>query len=244
MGDNVRYITLKKIPTASYRFIIPQNDPLHLLGDNPQIAVKSGMLWYTFANISPQYNNNRLRIYDGRRNEWRDVELLTGLYELDALGDAINRAALGVNRGVEVRNKKIRLDVDKSTFHAFLKLHPGYKVDFSIGDLHKLLGFEKKIYEEPFSMGPDIINITRNLDRIYVRCNLVHRSHQPDLRDMLCNVVPYGNPGEVITFEPKHMEFVTCVERDIRAIDIRITNADNELLHILEPMTLELAFRS
>jgi hypothetical protein len=48
-------------------------------------------------------------------------------------------------------------------------------MDFSEGSLHKLLGLEPKVYNKPYEEGTGIINITRGVDRIFIRCNLVEK---------------------------------------------------------------------
>ena len=77
----------------------------------------------------------------------------------------------------------LHLGVNESTFKCYVKLIEGVKIDFSEGSLHKLLGLEPKVYDQSYEEGTGIINITRGVDRIFIRCNLVERNYQPEKYD-------------------------------------------------------------
>ena len=70
----------------------------------------------------------------------------------------------------------------------------GAQIDFSEGIFHKLLGLEPKVYDQPCEEGTYIINITRGLDSFFIRCNLVERNYQPEMNNLLFDILPFAEP--------------------------------------------------
>ena len=112
------------------------------------------------------------------------------------------------------------------------------------GLLYQLLGLEPKIYDQPIEAGPNLMNITRGLDRILIRCNLVNRQHQPKLHDVLYDVLPFSSPGGAIQEKIENIEFLNCTDDVIRKVEIRLTDAHNRPVQIIEPVSMKLIFRS
>lgn len=233
------------VDKSDFRYDLPINAPIVLnRGENPEIGLHSLFLFYTYPNISPTYDNDKVRVFDGA--QWLDVTIPIGMYEVVKISELLNRAVQGLRKGDEVRNVKIRLNIDESTFHCSVKLAENIKIDFSQGNLHKLLGLEPKVYEnyEIEEEGPGLMNITRGLDRIMIRCSLVSRYHQPEFGDVLYDVLPHADPGGAIQEKIDNIEFLHCRDRVIRSIHIRITDRYNNEVQLLEPLSLKIVFRS
>ena len=236
-------IEIANINKPEYTYEFPTNQPL-VLGDDPEIGLKSYFLWYELPNISEKYNNNKVRVK--HKDSWIDVVIPEGMYEVKHLSDYINKMVV-LGRDVLKLNepepeKILELTVDTSTFHCLVKLSSGVEIDFSQGSLYKLLGLEAKVYSNS-ERGKDFINITRGVDKIYIRCNLVERKYQYELRDVLYSILPLGLPGEALLQEIETTEFHTCNSRFIRAITIRITDKNNNLLQIKESLNLKLLIK-
>lgn len=242
MGKHVHYdYLLLPVTSSHFTYELPPNQPI-ILGENPQIGLKNLFLWYTYPNISAKYDNNKLRVFDG--STWKDVTIPTGMYEVEDISNIINREMQNLSAGQADNNTVAKLHIDKSTFQCFVKLNPGLQVDFSIGDLHKLLGLEKKIYATPFEGGTGIINITRGVDKLLVRCNLVERPIQKELRDVLYDILPFTNPGSAIQEDIENVEYYHCKDDVIRSIEIRITDWQNNLIDLSEPLQLKIVLKS
>jgi len=242
--EKIDFIELNNITGSDYTYEFPANEPL-ILGDDPEIGLKSYFLWYEMPNVSSKYSNNTCRVkYNG---VWKDVTILEGMYEVKQLSDFINRTIV-LGRNVLALNepepkKILELAVDTSTFHCLVKLSPGVEIDLSEGKLHELLGLEKKIYNSS-DRGKNFINITRNVDKIYIRCNLVDRKYQYDLRNVLYSILPVALPGEALTGEIDHpMEFYKCNTQFIRTINIRLTDKLGQLVHLNESLSIKIALR-
>ena len=196
-----------------------------------EVGLKNFFLWYTYPNISEKYDNNKLHYTkDGSKYI---KEIPTGMYDIAELNKFLATNCDG----------DISLQADPATFKCYMMLKEGVNVDFTVGRLHELLGFESKVFTVS-SMGSDIINITRGVDRILIRCSLIERPYQNEFKDCLYDILPVGNPGSAIYREIENVEFHKCKDSVIRRIEIRITDSKNNLIDFKENISLKLVFRS
>lgn len=238
---NYNYILLT-VDKPDYRYEFQSNNPM-ILGDYPEIGLKSLFLWYTYPNVSEKYDNNSITL--SRNGVEKEVKIPKGMYEVSALGDFINSHLQTEDEAL--RNSKVfALLVNESTFKSVVKImtNSDIKVDFSRGTLHKLLGLEAKVYTAGSEEGTGIINITRGVNKVYIRCSLVDRVYQHKFNDILYDVLPYSEPGAAIQEHMDVVEFHKCKDQFVKHLDIRITDGDGKLLDFTEPISLKLVFRS
>ena len=239
--EQIQFVELN-MTGSNHTLTFPSNEPI-VLGENAEIGLKSYMLWYVFPNISEKYENNIVKIK--HNGEWKTVKIPDGMYEIDTLSRFLNRKILlgkdTLNLYENDPKSILNLEVDKSTFHCIVQLDNGVEIDFTQGKLYQLLGLEPKIYSTS-ERGKHFINITRNLDKLYIRCNLVDRKHQYELRDVLYSINPVAVPGEAIMAESDHpIEFYKCKNRIIREINIRLTDANGMEIAYKENVNLKIA---
>ena len=241
MNNYIYKYILLTVDKSEYRYEFQPNNPL-VLGKTPEVGLKNLFLWYTYPNISEKYNNNQLTV--SREGRTKKITIPTGMYEVEHLSDFINSQLLTEEESAK-QFKVINLFVNEATFKCVVKILPGYdiSIDFSEGQLHKLLGLEPKVYGGADEGGNDIINITRGVDRILIRCNVVDRDYQYKLSDTLYDILPYAQPGSAIQEKVDVVEFHKCKDRYIRHIDIKITDTSDNLLEFSEPISLKLVFR-
>jgi hypothetical protein len=221
------YILLN-VDRSNFVYNFPPQTPL-ILNENAYVGLKNMFLWYTYPNISAKYNNNKIRYFDGQ--DWKTMEIPEGMYDIEELNKFFTSTFL-----------KISLSADAATFKCLMTLTDSARVDFSVGELYKILGFEPRIYNET-SVGAHIINITRGVDRILIRCNLVNRPFQTEYKDCLYDILPVGSPGSAIHQEIENVEFHKCLDATVRKIEIRITDMNNNLIDFAENMSLKLVFK-
>ena len=236
-------IILLNVDDAEYVYHFPPNAPL-VLGENAMIGLKSIFMWYTFPNISEKYDNNKLRVK--YNDQWQDVEIAEGIYEVKDLSDCINRIVVNGTDvpplGEKEPPKILELGVDRSTFHCAVKLSDGVEIDFSGGKLHELLGLEAKIYSNN-EKGKTFINITRGLDKVMIRCDLVDRNFQYEYKDVLFDMMP-SDAGRAVLMNLDHpIEFYRCKNRHIRSIKIQITDQKGQLLLLKERVTIKIIIK-
>lgn len=220
------YILLD-VNKPEYHYNFHPNAPL-VLGENPEVGVKNFFLWHTYPNISPKYNNDVFRYSVG--NNWETVNIPEGMYDIDELNK------LFINLGIDAMFR-----VNTATFKCFLETD--VKIDLSIGDLHEILGMDKKIYTKS-EEGKDIINITRGVDKILIRCNLVSRPYQKEYNDVLFDILPVGIPGGAIHETIDAVEYHRCKNSVIRQIEIKVTDVNNKPVKLTEHFSLKLVFKS
>jgi hypothetical protein len=229
-----QYILLN-VDKPDFRYEFHPSHPL-ILGKNPEIGLKSVFLWYTYPNISEKYENNRISIIvDGVKKE---ILIPKGMYEIEGLSTFLNKECFRDNM------QRFIFGVNSSTFKCYVKLTKGIQIDLSKGNLFKLLGLEAKLYDKLYEEGTHIINITRGVDRIFIRSSLVERSYQYEMRDILFDILPFAEPGSAIQERPEKIEFYPCKDSTIRHIEIKITDSFGNLIDLTEPISIKLVFKS
>ena len=231
-----------------YRYDFHSNHPL-ILGTNPEIGLKSIFLWYTYPNVSEKYGNNKVTLT--YNNLTVPITIPKGMYEISALSRYLNKKLSDEYNNLnaifgEQTEKRIllHLGVNESTFKCYVKLIEGAQMDFSEGSLHKLLGLDPKVYDQPYEEGTGIINITRGVDRIFIRCNLVERYYQPEMKDVLFDILPFAEPGSAIQEKIEKIEYYKCRDSIIRHIELKVTDSKGKLIDLTEPLSIKLCFKS
>jgi len=241
------YILLN-VDKPIYRYDFHSNHPL-ILGKNPEIGLKSIFLWYTYPNVSGKYGNNKVTLT--YNNLTVPITIPKGMYEISALSKFLNNQLTeqynSLNEIFDSQTEKrilLQLGVNESTFKCCVKLIDGVKIDFSEGSLHKLLGLEPKEYDQPYEEGPGIINITRGVDRIFIRSNLVERNYQPEMKDVLFDILPFASPGSAILEKLEKIEYYPCRDSIIRMIELKVTDSKGNLIDLTEPLSIKICFKS
>ena len=241
------YILLN-VDKPLYRYDFHPNHPL-ILGTNPELGLKSIFLWYTYPNISEKYGNNKVKLtYNALTTE---VSIPKGMYEISALSKFLNKKLSDeyneLNAMFGTQNEKrtlLHLGVNESTFKCYVKLIEGVQIDFSEGSLHKLLGLEPKVYDQSYEEGTGIINITRGVDRIFIRCNLVERNYQQEMQNVLFDILPFAQPGSAIQEKLEKIEYYRCKDSIIRMIELKVTDSKGNLIDLTEPLSIKICFKS
>lgn len=236
---------LLTVDEPEYTYYFHPNNPL-VLGSNPEIGLKSYFMWHTQSNISEKFNNNKVKIFYA--GQWKTVTIDRGMYEISSLSKFLNEQiefpeGRSIDSVINEPPPKIQLDVNLATFRCIVRLAPGYKIDFSQGDLYKLLGVQPKIYDQPSEEGPDIINITRNVDNILIRCSLVDRPLQNEFNDVLYDVLPFSEPGSAIFDRIDDPEFYPCKDKIVRHMTIKLTDLDGKEIGLSERVYLKIQFK-
>jgi hypothetical protein len=110
--------------------------------------------------------------------------------------------------------------------------------------LYKLLGLEPKIYDKPYEEGANIINITRGVDRLFIRCNLVERRYQPEMKDVLFDILPFAQPGSAIQEKLEKIEYYPCRDNIIRHIELKVTDSKGNLIDLIELLSIKIGFKA
>jgi len=183
--------------------------PALRISGNWELALQSMTLWYSYYNISPDYNNQIFRYNNG--SIWKNITITPGLYTIDDLNAYIQSVMLAngdftVVGGVNTFD--ITLTPNYNTFKLRVSISGGYQVDFTVGNLNQLLGFTQIIVTTT-QEGLNNVNITNGVDRIIVHCDAVSGTYKSGLAsDVLFSFAIDGKPSSLITIEPYHLIYL------------------------------------
>ncbi|GFW55297.1 uncharacterized protein TNCV_116831 [Trichonephila clavipes] len=108
-----------------------------------------------------------------------------------------------------------------------------YKIDLTkTKNLHKLLGFEPKVYAEPEQIGKYIADLSGGNDNIYIHCDIIEGAYINGFNssDVIYSFTNSNRPGsQIIKSFDKPLFFPVRMDSVYR-IRMRITNHRNELI--------------
>lgn len=189
-----------------------------------RIALQSFSMWVSWNNISNGLGNNTLSYFDGKN--WSEVVFHDGNYSLFELNDC-----LASHFGLE--EPPIKFDAMVARQRFVIKLKKGYKVDLSKSELHQILGFEPKIFENKVQEGKFEANISRGIDRIQIRCDIVEGARlNVHSSEVLYDFVPSNPPSSLISKEFFKPFYFKVKSSHVPRIRMRITNQDGELIDL------------
>jgi len=121
---------------------LPRPIALHN-ASNITVELSAINIWNSIPNISEEKGNNVLRIVDSK-NANIDITIPKGSYVVDTLNTSLQRL---------LNDHMIKNDVqfygDLALNRVIMEFASGsnIKVDFTVGNIHELLGFDKKVYD-------------------------------------------------------------------------------------------------
>jgi len=200
------------------------NFPVPLMLDK-ELNYELGLMWFTSYNTI--YNitkDNNIFVYSLDQGEtFKNLEITPGAYEIKEINSEIQKI-LG--------EKNISISPHVSTGKVIMKLSANLVVDFSREkSLHKLLGFEKKIYKGD-NISENLARITNVLD-INIECDLVNGNYSNGELD---NIL-YSFPANTVPLGWKFIErmnppnYLPVSQKMIGDIHIRIIDQDGNLIN-------------
>lgn len=184
-----------------------------------QIALQSFSMYVSWDNI----NDEQFAYHDG--NQWLNLAIPDGNYTIKGL----NRYMVNFFGNVP----PIQFGIVEERQRIAIKLKDGYRIDFTKSKkLHKLLGFESKIYEEPEQIGKYIADLSDGNDNIYIHCDIAEGAciNGSYSSNVIYSFTNSNRPGsQIIKSFDKPLFFPVRMENVYR-IRMRITNHRNELI--------------
>ena len=138
------------------------------------LALYSAEMTYSWFNISSKYGNNKIKYSKDSGANWVEIVFSDGNYSYSDINAYISQI-LEMNGDLNVEGKGILLNFSSSLLKVYIELEEKYQLDFREGDFSKLIGFEKEIVKST-KYGSNAPNITRNVDNIFIHCNLLSDS--------------------------------------------------------------------
>src|SRR6266571_2034982 len=193
------------------------------------VALYSAGIWYTYHNIDRKYNNNILHFK--QNGQEASIEFEGGMYDIPRL-----EASIQQHEGQRRTKFRFSFKEDVATNRCILYTKSDCSVDFTKGELGKLLGFEKKEYSEIYQLSENVTNITNNTERIFVSCDLVTDSYVSNYfgnvssASVIYSFIPTQAPGSLLAINPNPVKFLPLKRQIIDSFTISITNQKGELI--------------
>ena len=167
-------------------------------------------MWYSYYNISPDYNNQIFRYYNG--TSWKNITITPGLYTIDNI-NAFVQAAMKSNgdSGLDGSNNDvfyISIAPNFNTFKLQIDISNGYQVDLSVGNLYQLFGFENIVVSSS-QQGKNNVDITNGVNKLLVHIDCVVGSYVgSNASDVIYGFNADGAPSSLLQIRPYRMIYL------------------------------------
>lgn len=203
------------------------NPPISL-GDNCEVGLYSISMFNSNPNISANLNNQTLKYSKDSGATWTTITIPQGSYSIDALNTTINgliSASGGTANNVIMTGNYSTLKID-------ITLGTGYRIDLSVGNLYKLLGWTASIFSVSGS-GTSLADLTNGIVSYSINSNIVSGSGSylsGTQSQSLYSFVPNVAPGSLIDIAPQNILFCQMNTRTIGTLNINITDQAGNML--------------
>ncbi|GBN77986.1 hypothetical protein AVEN_7239-1 [Araneus ventricosus] len=186
-----------------------------------QIALQSFSMYVSWDNIKDE----EITYYDG--HQWLNLSIPDGNYTIKGL----NRYMVHFFGNAP----PILFGIVEERQRTVIHLKDQYKIDLTkTKSLHKLLGFEPKVYEEPEQIGKFIADLSGGNDNIYIYCDIVEGAYINGFHssNVIFSFTNINRPGsQIIKSFDKPLFFPVRMD-SIYRIRMKIKNHRNELISL------------
>lgn len=171
----------------SSRFTYRYPQPLKFPGgpERWECAALSTVVYYSWRNISPQYNNDTIQYIESSSNTTYTIKITPGILNVSDIESELHRGMKANNHYTPGAGGDESLDKYPFNMYAEAQFNRvrieiignDYMLKLSNPGLASLLGFEPQLFENAgnfYSNKP--VDITRGIDKILVHCSLVNTS--------------------------------------------------------------------
>ncbi|GIY65913.1 uncharacterized protein CDAR_317361 [Caerostris darwini] len=188
---------------------------------NLDISTGPGTHWVCYFNDS---NNNFIEYFDPFGVE-HSITIPNGNYMISELNEEIEDHFNG--------KSPIIFDVHQATSRFIIKLDKGFTIDFEGGNLHEILGFESKVYDQPKQRGKYIADISKGIDDIFIHCDLITSLYNEGTSDILYLFSPLNPPGSMIVINEINPLFEEVNRKDyIDSVRMYITDQNDNIIDL------------
>jgi hypothetical protein len=193
---------------------------------NWALALETLSIWYSWYNISSNFNNQTFRYYNGA--VWTNITIPAGLYSIEDINSYV-QAQMKANGDYTVVGGVdtfyITLTANYNTFKLDITISGGYQIDLTVGTLYQLFGFSSAIVSSSQS-GTSNVNITNGVDKILIRVDCVTGGYRgPNASDVIYSFQADGEPSSLLSVKPNRLIFLPLI-RSNYLYDLRITVID------------------
>ena len=243
------FLDNSKVTNArSESFQVSFSPPLILGNDSYELALNKAFIWYSFYNISSEYNNTTASYSPDNGVTYKPLNILPGQYSIEQLNDRIHSImkangdyTVSVNGDVY----DINITPDFSTLKIQISISNNYRLDLTGSDLNLLLGFDKIIVTST-QLGANVANINNGVNSIKISCDILTGSYDNSANsNVLHSFSPTTSPGSQMVENVNNLIFIPVIPaRTISSIRMTITDQNNRVLNLNgEPVSYYLYLR-
>lgn len=202
--------------------------PSLLFSGECEVSLYSISMWNSLKNISDNLGNRTLKFsIDG--TTFITAQIPAGTYSIEQLNLAI-QSLIVANGGV---SNKIVLTPNYSTLKTDITIIAPYKLDLTVGNLRKLIGFDSLVLSSGLNIATNLTDISNGVVSYSINSNIVS-SESSFLNGSgstsLFVFVPNSGPGELIQIQPNNLLWVKMNSKSISRLQITLTDQDGRQL--------------
>ena len=219
-------------------------------GGSYYIGLVRLLFWYSYYNISTEFQNNTLKYTSDGGLSWKTVTYPNGQYTISQINDTLHTAMKSNGDYYyniqNIESYHINIIPNYSTLKVRVELSdPNFRVDFTSGDLNLLLGFEKIIVTTT-QEGYKVANINRDINSLAIKCSIAQGSYNNQISDnILYTFVPSGSPGTNLDIVPNEILYLPIQNtKMITSIRISLVDQLNRRINLQgEPLSVLLSIK-
>ena len=242
MLAEIKQIRINTSPKNSFYIILQGNSsrictslgpPIQLDVDKTyEMALVSLETYYSFPNIDSSNNNFRYSPNNG--DDWYDINIPEGSYELEDINEYIQR----IMRDNGHYNSKfdkygITLEPNNSTLRSVLEIKAKYQIDFTTpNSVRTVLGFNAKVYSSGYNESENIVNII-SVNSLKVTSDIIGSSYSNGVTEnIIYSFFPSVGPGYKIIEVPVNLIYLPITISTISSMETKLTDQTGQLINL------------
>lgn len=199
-------------------FEVQINPPLNL-GPNAKAALVKFTAYYSWHNISHEFENHTVRYSVNNGNTYQDVVFEDGLYSYEDINSYI-AFALGH------ASPPPSISFNDTTYKVVVTVPKGCILNLKDSNFAELLGFNPTLLGEGEHTSPRPPNLSRDLDSLFIHCDFIKGSIVDGNWGNVLYSFGTANllPGYPFTQEPRNLLYTPISSQTLSRVRIYITD--------------------
>lgn len=220
----------KKTNDGSGKLVLDIFNTMDLSGAQRYVSLSNLSIYYTWRNITKNYNNGKFKI---NTPTWKEeFTLPDGSYSISDIDEYFQ---LIFNK--HKTKKTVFIYADSVENRVTFKIEEGSSLELLTDETKKLLGSEKsKIESNKNGENPPQLEIA---DVVLVHCNLVDNQYQLNSK-ILHSFVPDKPFGHLLNITPPHLIKARVLKSKFNTIEVWFTDQDIKPLKIEDRVSVTL----
>jgi hypothetical protein len=198
-------------------FEVQINPPLNL-GPNAKAALVKFTGYYSWHNISSEFENHKLRYSNDKGSTYHDVVFENGLYSYDDISSYIAFALRP--------SSPPSFSFNDTTYKVVVTVPKDCLLDLKGSNFSELLGFNPTSLGEGEHTSPRPPNLSRDLDSLFIHCDFIKDSIVDGTWGNILYTFSTANllPGYPFTQEPRNLLYLPTSSQTLSRVRIYITD--------------------